>query len=160
MLEGVDKKRRDEPAVLSVLHQRLVGGASKQNIAHAPDFVVSSFAREAVDVDLALPVSKAWARSRAHRAALLTVGAVVRAAIEGDSTYFLRQDMVDTRLRMRAYTREQGDDAPEVRDWTWPGAVCVAVSWHRPSANVVWPSVVRVIDPPLAVPVAMSLPLE
>ena len=32
----------------------------------------------------------------------------------------LRQHMVDERLRLRAYTREHGDDAPEVRDWTWP----------------------------------------
>ncbi|HET6506077.1 MAG TPA: phosphoketolase family protein [Baekduia sp.] len=34
----------------------------------------------------------------------------------------LRQAMSDTRLRLRAYTREVGDDAPEVRDWTWPPA--------------------------------------
>src|SRR5947209_7733132 len=34
----------------------------------------------------------------------------------------LRQDMVDERLRHRAYTREVGDDSPDVRDWTWPGA--------------------------------------
>jgi len=34
----------------------------------------------------------------------------------------LRQELVDTRLRCRAYTREHGDDAPEVRDWTWPGS--------------------------------------
>jgi xylulose-5-phosphate/fructose-6-phosphate phosphoketolase len=34
----------------------------------------------------------------------------------------LRQEMADTRLRLRAYTRETGDDAPEVRDWTWPPA--------------------------------------
>ena len=34
----------------------------------------------------------------------------------------LRQQMVDERLRHRAYTREIGDDPPDVRDWTWPGA--------------------------------------
>jgi len=34
----------------------------------------------------------------------------------------LRQRMVDERIRHRAYTREYGDDAPDVRDWTWPGA--------------------------------------
>jgi len=28
--------------------------------------------------------------------------------------------MVDTRLRHRAYTREHGDDSPDVHDWTWP----------------------------------------
>jgi xylulose-5-phosphate/fructose-6-phosphate phosphoketolase len=30
--------------------------------------------------------------------------------------------MVDQRLRHRAYTREVGDDPPDVRDWVWPGA--------------------------------------
>ena len=34
----------------------------------------------------------------------------------------LRQEMADARLRARAYTREVGDDPPEVRDWTWPSA--------------------------------------
>jgi xylulose-5-phosphate/fructose-6-phosphate phosphoketolase len=33
----------------------------------------------------------------------------------------LRQEMVDERLRLRRYTRDHGDDAPEVRDWTLPG---------------------------------------
>jgi xylulose-5-phosphate/fructose-6-phosphate phosphoketolase len=32
----------------------------------------------------------------------------------------LRQDMVDRRLRARMYTREQGEDEPEIRDWIWP----------------------------------------
>jgi xylulose-5-phosphate/fructose-6-phosphate phosphoketolase len=32
----------------------------------------------------------------------------------------LRQDMTDTRLRLRAWTREHGEDAPEVSDWVWP----------------------------------------
>ena len=32
----------------------------------------------------------------------------------------LRQDMADKRIEFRAYTREYGDDAPEVRDWKWP----------------------------------------
>ncbi|WP_344263927.1 phosphoketolase family protein [Actinomadura napierensis] len=32
----------------------------------------------------------------------------------------VRQRMADERLRLRAYTREHGEDAPEVRDWTWP----------------------------------------
>jgi len=32
----------------------------------------------------------------------------------------LRQEMEDARLRARAYTREHGEDAPEIRDWTWP----------------------------------------
>jgi xylulose-5-phosphate/fructose-6-phosphate phosphoketolase len=32
----------------------------------------------------------------------------------------LRQEMEETRLRHRAYTREHGEDSPEIRDWTWP----------------------------------------
>jgi xylulose-5-phosphate/fructose-6-phosphate phosphoketolase len=33
----------------------------------------------------------------------------------------LRQDMVDSRLRARAYGRQYGEDPPEIRNWTWPG---------------------------------------
>jgi xylulose-5-phosphate/fructose-6-phosphate phosphoketolase len=32
----------------------------------------------------------------------------------------VRQLMSDRRLRARAYTREFGEDEPEIRDWTWP----------------------------------------
>jgi xylulose-5-phosphate/fructose-6-phosphate phosphoketolase len=32
----------------------------------------------------------------------------------------LRQEMVDRRLEARAWTREHGDDHPDVHDWTWP----------------------------------------
>jgi xylulose-5-phosphate/fructose-6-phosphate phosphoketolase len=32
----------------------------------------------------------------------------------------LRQEMFDTRLRARAWTRTHGEDHPDVRDWTWP----------------------------------------
>ena len=34
----------------------------------------------------------------------------------------LRQHMIDERLRHRAYTREHGDDPPELSGWTWPGS--------------------------------------
>jgi xylulose-5-phosphate/fructose-6-phosphate phosphoketolase len=40
----------------------------------------------------------------------------------GERAAHLRQEMEDVRLRQRAYTREYGDDSPEVRDWTWPSA--------------------------------------
>ncbi len=33
----------------------------------------------------------------------------------------LRRAMVEARERCRAYTREYGEDAPEIRDWVWPG---------------------------------------
>jgi xylulose-5-phosphate/fructose-6-phosphate phosphoketolase len=32
----------------------------------------------------------------------------------------LRQEMVDARLTARAWTREHGEDIPEVANWTWP----------------------------------------
>ncbi len=32
----------------------------------------------------------------------------------------LRQEMVDMRLRCRAWTREHGEDHPDVAGWTWP----------------------------------------
>jgi xylulose-5-phosphate/fructose-6-phosphate phosphoketolase len=34
----------------------------------------------------------------------------------------LRQHMIDERLRHRAYTREYGDDPPELSGWSWPPA--------------------------------------
>ena len=37
----------------------------------------------------------------------------------------LRQRMDDKRITAREYTREHGDDIPEVRDWVWPAARAV-----------------------------------
>jgi len=28
---------------------------------------------------------------------------------------------MDTRIEARAHTRLEGEDAPEIADWTWPG---------------------------------------
>jgi xylulose-5-phosphate/fructose-6-phosphate phosphoketolase len=39
----------------------------------------------------------------------------------GERAAELRQRMSDERLRHRAYTREFGDDGPDVREWTWQG---------------------------------------
>ena len=33
----------------------------------------------------------------------------------------LRQEMLDARMLARAYTREHGEDDPEIAGWTWPG---------------------------------------
>jgi xylulose-5-phosphate/fructose-6-phosphate phosphoketolase len=38
-----------------------------------------------------------------------------------NSAAWLRQQMVDTRVRHRAWTREHGEDLPEVSNWTWRG---------------------------------------
>jgi xylulose-5-phosphate/fructose-6-phosphate phosphoketolase len=40
----------------------------------------------------------------------------------GERAADVRQRMADARLRMRAYTREHGEDHPEVSGWRWPGA--------------------------------------
>ena len=32
----------------------------------------------------------------------------------------LRQDMIEERLRCRTYTRDHGEDDPEIASWTWP----------------------------------------
>ena len=32
----------------------------------------------------------------------------------------VRQSMVDERLRARAWTREHGEDLPEISEWAWP----------------------------------------
>jgi xylulose-5-phosphate/fructose-6-phosphate phosphoketolase len=38
----------------------------------------------------------------------------------GTRTALLRQQMQDLRARHHQWTREHGEDLPEVRDWTWP----------------------------------------
>ncbi|HJU47438.1 MAG TPA: phosphoketolase family protein [Gaiellaceae bacterium] len=38
----------------------------------------------------------------------------------GSRAAHLRQEMIDRRLEARAWTRQHGDDHPDVRDWTWP----------------------------------------
>ncbi|MCO5973478.1 phosphoketolase family protein [Actinoallomurus soli] len=38
----------------------------------------------------------------------------------GGRAAYVRQQMVDQRLRARAYTREHGEDLPDVANWAWP----------------------------------------
>jgi xylulose-5-phosphate/fructose-6-phosphate phosphoketolase len=51
----------------------------------------------------------------------LVIDVIDRVPGLGEQAAELRQRMVDERLRHRAYTREVGDDASDVRDWTWAG---------------------------------------
>ncbi|MFL5687756.1 MAG: phosphoketolase [Chloroflexota bacterium] len=39
----------------------------------------------------------------------------------GSRAGHLRQLMVDKRIQARAYTRKEGEDAPEISNWSWPG---------------------------------------
>ena len=50
----------------------------------------------------------------------LVIDAIDRIPGLAERASHLRQHMVDERLRHRAYTREHGDDPPELRGWTWP----------------------------------------
>jgi len=52
----------------------------------------------------------------------LVIDVIDRVPGLGQRAALLRQQMVDERLRARTYTRERGDDLPEVRDWTWDAA--------------------------------------
>jgi xylulose-5-phosphate/fructose-6-phosphate phosphoketolase len=50
----------------------------------------------------------------------LVIDVIDRVPGLGDRAAHLRQQMVERRLAARAYTREHGDDDPEIRDWVWP----------------------------------------
>ncbi|GAA4225157.1 phosphoketolase family protein [Actinomadura meridiana] len=50
----------------------------------------------------------------------LVMDVIDRVPSLGGRVAHIRQRMADERLRLRAYTREHGEDAPEVRDWAWP----------------------------------------
>jgi xylulose-5-phosphate/fructose-6-phosphate phosphoketolase len=50
----------------------------------------------------------------------LVIDVIDRVAGLAERAAALRQEMVDNRLRARAWTREHGEDQPEIRDWTWP----------------------------------------
>jgi xylulose-5-phosphate/fructose-6-phosphate phosphoketolase len=49
----------------------------------------------------------------------LVMDVIDRTPSLGSRAASLRQEMVDTRRRARQWTREHGDDLPEVRDWQW-----------------------------------------
>ena len=50
----------------------------------------------------------------------LVVDVIDRVPGVGERAAWLRQEMLDRRLRYRAWTREHGEDDPEIRDWVWP----------------------------------------
>ena len=50
----------------------------------------------------------------------LVIDVIDRVPGIADRASHLRQRMVDRRLECRAYTRLEGEDAPDIRDWRWP----------------------------------------
>ncbi|WP_131741151.1 phosphoketolase family protein [Actinomadura roseirufa] len=49
----------------------------------------------------------------------LVMDVIDRVPSLGGRVAHIRQRMADKRLELRAHTREHGEDAPEIRDWTW-----------------------------------------
>jgi xylulose-5-phosphate/fructose-6-phosphate phosphoketolase len=47
----------------------------------------------------------------------------------------LRQEMQDARLRARQYTRDHGEDIPEVADWQWSSDSVAARPAQEPSVK-------------------------
>ncbi len=54
------------------------------------------------------------------RAANLVMDVIDRVPGVAGKAGHVRQEMEDARLCACAWTREHGEDAPDVRDWTWP----------------------------------------
>jgi xylulose-5-phosphate/fructose-6-phosphate phosphoketolase len=50
----------------------------------------------------------------------LVIDVIDRVPSLGSRAAEVRQDMVDARARARAWTREHGEDTPDISDWTWP----------------------------------------
>ena len=51
----------------------------------------------------------------------LVMDVIDRVPSLGSRVATLRQQMADARLAARAYTREHGEDDPQITGWTWPG---------------------------------------
>jgi xylulose-5-phosphate/fructose-6-phosphate phosphoketolase len=51
----------------------------------------------------------------------LVMDVIDRVPTLGSRAALLRQEMADRREQARAYARTNGEDPPEIRDWTWPG---------------------------------------
>jgi xylulose-5-phosphate/fructose-6-phosphate phosphoketolase len=64
----------------------------------------------------------------------LVMDVIDRVPSLGERTAHLRQLMVDERLRHRAYTREHGEDPPDVTEWRWPGTGSTAMD-REPSPH-------------------------
>jgi len=50
----------------------------------------------------------------------LVIDAIDRVPALGARAAHVRQRMIDERLHKRQYTRDHGDDAPEIKNWVWP----------------------------------------
>ena len=62
----------------------------------------------------------------------LVIDVIDRVPGLGPRAAHVRQHMAEERLRHRAYTREVGDDMPDVRDWSWEEAGSASVETLTP----------------------------
>ncbi|MFI2754273.1 phosphoketolase [Cellulomonas sp. P22] len=63
----------------------------------------------------------------------LVIDVIDRVPSLGSKAAGLRQRMLDARLAAREYTREHGEDMPEIRDWVWPDVGDTATAAGGPS---------------------------
>jgi xylulose-5-phosphate/fructose-6-phosphate phosphoketolase len=49
----------------------------------------------------------------------LVIDVIDRVPGLGSRAGHVRQQMVDKRIEARAYTRREGEDAPEIANWAW-----------------------------------------
>jgi xylulose-5-phosphate/fructose-6-phosphate phosphoketolase len=50
----------------------------------------------------------------------LVLDVIDRVSAIGRQAARVRQEMLDHRMNARLYTREHGEDHPEISGWTWP----------------------------------------
>jgi xylulose-5-phosphate/fructose-6-phosphate phosphoketolase len=50
----------------------------------------------------------------------LVMDVIDRVPSLGSKEAHLKQKMVDNKLLSRQYTRDHGEDPPEIRNWVWP----------------------------------------
>jgi xylulose-5-phosphate/fructose-6-phosphate phosphoketolase len=65
----------------------------------------------------------------------LVIDVIDRVPGLGPRAGHVRQHMVDRRLEARAYTRQAGDDLPEIRDWSWSGSAGVTAAASAAGAS-------------------------
>ena len=61
----------------------------------------------------------------------LVIDVIDRVPSLGSRAAILRQQMVDSRLAARAYTREHGEDDPAISGWTWLPISEEAAGWYQ-----------------------------
>jgi xylulose-5-phosphate/fructose-6-phosphate phosphoketolase len=65
----------------------------------------------------------------------LVIDVIDRVPGLGPRAGHVRQLMVDRRIEARAYTRQAGDDLPEIRDWSWSGSSGVTAAASAAGAS-------------------------